>query len=166
MYATNEWSGLLCRARTRFMDSNYAMALHIFQQLYVVSAPLDETPLSCVYAFLPGKTQNVYKELLHSVLDGCERLGFIPDPTQIVLDFQYAAIQAVGSILDLHVSIQGCFYHLTQSTWRKIQESGIVNHYRENGDCKLFCGMMDGLAFPSLETVLEGIQFPQDSTPA
>ena len=58
------------------MDGNYAMAPEIFQQLYIIRVPLGETAVSCVYAFLSGKSQNVYEEMLQSIVDGCERLGF------------------------------------------------------------------------------------------
>ena len=54
---------------------------------------------------------------------------------------------------------------MTQSTWRKIQELGFVNRYSENDDCRLFCEMMDGLAFFPLENVQEGMQFLRDDTP-
>ena len=155
----------MCRARTWFMDGNYAMAPEIFQQLYIIRVPLGETAVSCVYAFLSGKSQNVYEEMLQSIVDGCERLGFTPDPTEIVLDFEKAAMQAVSSILGPHVATKGCFFHLTQSTWRKIQELGLVNHYRENDDCRLFCGMMDGLAFLPIENVQEGMVLLKDNTP-
>lgn len=73
-------------------------------------------------------------------------------------------MQTVSSILSPHVTTKGCFFHLTQRTWRNIQELGLVNHYRENDDCRLFCGMMDGLAFLPLEKVQEGMTFLKNNT--
>ena len=35
------------------------------------------------------------------------------------------------------------FYHLTKSTWRKIQSFGIVSKYKEDKFTRHFCGMMD-----------------------
>ena len=52
-------------------------------------------------------------------------------------------MQAVSSSLGPHVGIQGCYFHLTQSTWRKIQELGLVNVYRVSDDVKQFWGMLD-----------------------
>ncbi|KAK2166657.1 hypothetical protein LSH36_37g13001 [Paralvinella palmiformis] len=37
-----------------------------------------------------------------------------------------AAINAVTTTIGPYVHIQGCFYHLTQNTWRKIQSMGVV----------------------------------------
>ena len=35
------------------------------------------------------------------------------------------------------------------------------NHYRDNDDCRLFYGMLDGLLFLSLENVHEGMQYAE-----
>lgn len=150
VYATDECLQLMCQAHTWLMDKNSAMAPEIFKQLYVIQVPLGETAGSCAYAFLSGELQSVYEERLQSIVDGCERLGFTPDPTQIVLDLEKSAMQAVSSVLGPHVTTKGCIFHLTQSTWNKIQEFGLVNCCCENDDYKLFCGTMDGLAFLTL----------------
>ena len=72
-------------------------------------------------------------ERVESVISKCNGIGFQPDPITVVTDFERAVINAVSTVFVPHVRSQGCFYHLTQSTWRKVQ--------------KLFCGMLDGLAF-------------------
>ena len=78
----------------------------IFEQLYVIRVPFGE---SCVYAFTSGKSQSTYKELLHAVLNGCGDLGFQPDPTTVVIDFEQA-INAAATTLGPHVQTQGWFY--------------------------------------------------------
>jgi hypothetical protein len=40
--------------------------------------------------------------------------------------FEQAAMNAVTAVLGSHVNVHGCFYHLTQSTWRKVQELGLT----------------------------------------
>jgi hypothetical protein len=32
----------------------------------------------------------------------------------------------------------GCFYHMTQATWRKIQKLRLATHYMEDQDFRLF----------------------------
>ena len=149
VYATDECLRLMCRARTWFVDGNYAMALEISRQLYVIRVPLGEIPVSCVYVFLSGKSQ---------------RVGFTPNPTEIVIYFEKAAMQVFSSILGSHISTKGCFFHLTHGTWCKIQELGLVNRYRENDDCRLFCGLIDGFAFLPIEKVKEGMVLLKDYT--
>ena len=122
------------------------------------STGAGESAVTCVYAFLSCKTQEIYEELLHAVVDACERVaGFSPDPSSVIVDFEQAVMKAIPSVLGEHVSARGCFYHLTQSTWRKVQELGLSLDYKEDKDIKLFCGMLDGLAFLPLDKVTEGM---------
>ena len=51
------------------------------------------------------------------------------------------------------------------STWRKIQELGLVDHYREDDDFRHFCGMLDGLAFLPSDRVQEGMQYLRTIAP-
>ena len=78
------------------------------------------------------------------------------------LDFEQAAINAVKATFGPHVLTLGCFYHLTQATWRKVQELGLSQYYKENGSFRHFCGMLDGLAFLPLSDVTEGMQYLQN----
>jgi len=62
-----------------------------------------------------------------------------------------AVINADKNILGNKIKIQGCFYHLCQSTHRKIQ--GLEKHFRENQFLSTFCRMPDGLAFLPINDV-------------
>ncbi|KAG7161848.1 Dipeptidyl peptidase 1-like 2 [Homarus americanus] len=48
---------------------------------------------------------------------------------------------------------------LSKSTWRKIQELGLSTQYNVNVEFRLFCGMLDALAFLPLEDVIEGMRY-------
>jgi len=110
------------------------------------------------YAFLLNKYQSTYEELFSAIQDRCTELGFQANPTTITLDFQQAVINAVMSSFGPQVNLHGCFYHLTQATWRKIQTLGLVQRYREE-EVKLFCGMLDGLTFLPVDDVPEGMTY-------
>jgi hypothetical protein len=53
-----------------------------------------------------------------------------------------AVLRAVTAVFGLHISHQGCFYHLTQASWRKIQQLSLVPLYKNDDDFRVFCGMM------------------------
>jgi len=74
------------------MDGNFAMSPNVLEQLYVIRAPLGETTVSCVYAFLSGRSSQVYQEMLDAVVHKMEELLIFPDLT----DFELAAIQSVS----------------------------------------------------------------------
>ena len=68
----------------------FDVAPHIFIQLYVIRAPLDSGSVSCVYALLSDKSEATYQQLITAVVDHCDELGFQPDPTTIITDFEMA----------------------------------------------------------------------------
>ena len=162
MYATEEGLRLLARSGTWYMDGTFSTVPDCFRQLYVIRAEIGTTCASCVYAFLPGKTEAVYTEMLEAVIAKFTALGFNTDPTVVITDFERAATSAVEFVLGAHVHKQGCFFHLTQCTWRKIQELGLV---REDADVRHFCGMLDGLAFLPLAEVPAGMTHLRNVAP-
>ena len=58
------------------MNGNFAMAPKIFDQLYVIRAPMGDSAVSCVYALLLGKSQAVYEEMFRGMEVKCGELGF------------------------------------------------------------------------------------------
>ena len=99
------------------MDGTFSSAPALFEQIFVIRAHLGESAVSCVYAFLPGKSQEIYEEVLTAVLDKGDEFGLEFDPTATVTDFEQAIINAVANKLGPQVTTKACFYHLTQSTW-------------------------------------------------
>ena len=83
-------------------------------------------------------------------------IGVQPDPTVVVTDFESAAMKAVTQVFGSQVETHGCFFHLTQATWRQIQSEGLSNLYKTDEEFRLFCGMMDGLAFLPVQEVKQG----------
>ncbi|KAL8577941.1 hypothetical protein ACOMHN_011937 [Nucella lapillus] len=114
IFATDRTLRHLARADEWFMDGNFSMAPDHFCQLYVIRAPVGDTCISCVYALLPNKTQETYEQMLQAILDRCDELQLMPDPSQVIVDYEKAVIQALHSKLGEHVEVKGCFFHLTQ----------------------------------------------------
>ena len=111
------------------------------------------------YLCCSGKSQQLYEAMLRAIVTAADNRGCSVDPTTVVCDFEMAVINAVGAVLGPHVAVQGCFYHLCQSTWRRVQEIGLTVTYRQEDEVKLFCGMLDGLAFLPVTQVEAGMQF-------
>lgn len=119
----------------------------------------------CVYALLENKTQDSYERLLSAIEEQCQAWSTSPNPAVVNVDFESAAISAVKAVLGEQVSVHGCFYHLTQSTWRKVQEVGLAAHYKTDKDFYSFCGMLDGLAFLPVEDVKAGMEWLKTVAP-
>ena len=76
----------------------------------------------CVYALLKGRSEIDYNKFLDEVLDLMPH-GVTPNPLSIMTDFELAAIKAFKSNFPL-AETSGCYFHLGQSVWRKIQKIG------------------------------------------
>ena len=149
---------LLATADTWFVNGNFSMAPRGFMQLYVIRVPLGTTAVSAVYALMERKSQQCYQELFQTILDYCDTVDLpAPSPSTVLCDFELAVIRALRAVLPPVAAIQGCLYHLTQATWRQIQELGLSVRYQNDGDLKLFCGKLDGLAFLPIADVPAGM---------
>ncbi|KAG7165673.1 putative MULE transposase domain-containing protein 4 [Homarus americanus] len=167
VFGTSDGLRLLACADTLYMDGNFAMAPNIFKQIYVIRVPFGDTAVTSVYALLPNKTRATYEELLQAIVDKCADLNYSIPVKTVVTDFEDGVLRAVLAVFGRDVESKGCIYHLTQSTWRKIQELGLGTHYNTNAEFRLFCGMIDALAFLPLDNVDEGMRYlktviPQD----
>ena len=72
-----------------------------------------------------------------------------------IMDFEKAVHQAILNVFGNDVTIHCCFYHLKQSTWRKIQNLGLTNSYKDDENIRLLCGQLDALAFLPINKVKE-----------
>jgi hypothetical protein len=55
------------------------------------------------------------------------------------------------------VNHKDCFYHLTQASWRQMQQLGLVPLYNNDDDFRLSCGMMEGFAVLPVSDLTNGI---------
>jgi len=64
------------------------------------------------------------------------------------------------------LTTQGCFFHLTQSTSRKLQELGLAVVYKTDDAFRHFCGMLNGLAFLPVHDVKDDMSHLKTVMPA
>ncbi|KAB0805386.1 hypothetical protein PPYR_02356 [Photinus pyralis] len=165
IFATDGCLVHLANSTAWFVDGNFSLAPNLFLQLYVVRVKIQGLFVTCAYSLLQRKTQTSYEIMLRALVSSCEERNLFPDPLSINMDFERAAIQAFQAVFGDHITIRGCFYHLCQSTQRKLQELGLQRRYREDEDFSNFCGMLDGLAFLPLEDVARGMEFLRQNIP-
>ena len=165
VYGTDECIRVLARADIWFMDGNFKMAPLIFNQLYIIRAPLGTSAVTCVFVFLSNKSQQLHEEMLQVIVDRCAEISFQPHPRIVITDFEQAMFNAVRQVLGEDVQSHGCFYHLTQSTWRKIQELGLTNVYKENNEVQHYCGILNGLAFLPVDGIVQGLAYLRERMP-
>ena len=126
---------------------------------------LDNT-VPCFIRLNAAQKSRGCEELLGAIDQRLTVMNVQADPEVIVTDFEVAAMQAVRAMFDVGLTTQGCFLHLTQSTWRKLQELGLAVTYKTDDAFRHFCGMLNGLAFLPVHDVKDGMSHLKTVMPA
>ncbi|XP_022162593.1 uncharacterized protein LOC111028312 [Myzus persicae] len=156
VFATDNCLKYLTEASIWYMDGNFSMAPLIFQQLYVIRVKVHSVFITAAFILLKNKTESSYEEMLKIIIHKFAERNLFPDPQIINVDFEKAVINAIKTVIGEDVQIQGCFFHLCQSTHRKIQQLGLEQLYRSNEEFAHFCGMLDSLAFLPINDINTG----------
>ncbi|CAN7974631.1 unnamed protein product [Ixodes persulcatus] len=165
VFASHEQLRALSTSRTWYMDGTFSVCPRLFKQLYVIRCAAGESTVACVYALLLGKTFSIYEELFQAILYTCEAKGYAPYPEIIISDYEMAAIRASKAVFGEDVTTKGCFFHLCQSTHRKVRELGLISRYKTDDRFKKMCGMLDGLAFLPPDLVPVGLDYIRGQAP-
>ena len=80
-----------------------------------------------MYILLPNKSFATYNRLFCAI----KQLQPQFSPSEWMTDFETAAINAIRVNFP-QVNVSGCFFHLQQCMWRKVQNLGLTNAYRED----------------------------------
>ena len=124
---------------------------------YIIRASLGDSAVTCIYAFMTGRSQILYQELFGAVHQYGTDLGVVLEPESVTMDFEDAVCRAFETTFE-NVAAKGCFYHLTRNTWRHVQALGLSPSYKENEEVCNFCRMIDRLAFLPVDEVANGME--------
>ena len=151
-------------------DRTFKTAPVLFSQVYTIHGlrggpnPLqDGHLLPSLFVLLPNKTEITYTKMWEQIHLFCPTA----QPTHMIMDFELAAINSFEVEWPL-TTVKGCFFHLTQNFWRKIQEIGLQADYVHDEDLALRLRMLPALAFASpfdvpelFPLVLEQLDIPE-----
>ena len=96
---------------------------------------------ACIFALLLNKKESTYNTLLRKLLEIKPDLN----PKTIMVAFEKAAINSFEN--NFNAVISGCFFHLSQNIWRKIQSEGLTVQYQADGEFQIKLRMLMGLLF-------------------
>ena len=81
------------------------------------------------------------------------------------MDFEKAAINAFHESFP-NAAVNGCFYHLSQSVYCKVQTSGLQERYASDEAFSLAVRLLPALAFVPPEHVVHAFERVQENLPA
>jgi hypothetical protein len=78
--------------------------------------------------YLPGKSQATYTRFFTLIKDKIADSGLVFSPTSAMTDFETAVHNSIRDVFP-DINTEGCFFHFTQSIWRKAQATGLQIPY-------------------------------------
>ena len=148
LFGTSRFLSILKESNNWYCDGTFKVVPEHFFQLYTIHAQKDGYIFPCAYALLQAKTEETYERMLSELL----KLESELNPTSIMVDFEKAAINALES--NFLACVYGCFFHLTQSIYRRIQANGPATTYQHDRDFALKLRMLPCLAFvPEIDVI-------------
>lgn len=161
IYATENGLDLLSQSDRWFADGTFSVTPPLFQQgqLYTIHALVEDTVFPCVFALMPGKDAGSYQRMIGAIQ---ARVNL--QPHSILTDFEQAAI-SVFRVTYPGTRLIGCFFHLAQSCWRKVQEFGMQQQYVDDEEFSILCRMVPALAFVPTGEVIQAFRSLAASIP-
>ena len=120
IFSTRHNLQLLSQSQEWFSDGTFSTAPLLFEQLYTLHVVQYNTVVPVVYALLSNKTRDTYTKFIHALKILQPGLR----PQQLMCDFEQAALQAFSNEFP-GIQTTGCFFHLSQSVWRRVQTEGL-----------------------------------------
>ena len=137
-------------AKFWLMDGTFRTVPTLFQQLYTIHVPVggeaNSRILPMVYVLMTSRSEEMYKRLFEELIELADQAGYDLSPSIVITDFEQAVINATQSEFP-DSTHKGCFFHLCQSLWRKIQSEGLSSEYARNKDFSLKMRHLTALAF-------------------
>ncbi|CAF3627904.1 unnamed protein product [Rotaria sp. Silwood1] len=135
----------------RIYDEELAKAQLSQTALCIVPLAQDAS-FPCVFVLLTGRSNPMYKDVFKQLEEEAKRLqmNFLPD--QITTDFEKALVKPLQKQFPNARHI-GCFYHYTQAIYRKIQNLGLSNIYKDDVNVRNMCRRLMALPLLPLNEV-------------
>lgn len=151
----------LARSTLWLADGTFKVTPSLFFQLYSIHFQfVTGVNPAAVYCLLPNKTRQSYDRMLVALRD----LVPAANPATVLVDFEVATIGAFKAAYpNAHVS--GCYFHLSQSVIRKVNEIGMKVNYETDDEVRGFVRCLAALAHVPVEDVAEAFDKLVESMP-
>ena len=110
--------------------------------MYTIHAICNGKVVPCIYALLPNKTGATYERFFREISNHLN--GHVP--TDILFDFEQGAMNGARNVF-VGIIVKGCFFHLSQNIWKKIQENGLAALYENDQEFSVLMKMMAAVVF-------------------
>lgn len=175
LFATRRNLEVLGECKGWFVDGTFSVSPLIFTQLFTILGAVPVNPgdpnsktivVPLAYALLSSKEEIEYRAVFQELLDVADDFRIALRPDRINADFEVAIINAVMAFFP-DVTLQLCYFHLKQSSFRRVQAVGLVRAYSDKEDSTVrdFIHKMCSLAFVPVGDVVRAFNTLKEAAP-
>jgi hypothetical protein len=141
---------MLSSVKNVFVDGTFKSVPKHFMQLYTLHGSYSGQVIPMAYAPLPDKKCNTYVRFFRLLQEfGIENeINFSQNIYKLILSVRKAV-----KIVFPNIKVTGCYFHFSQSHWRKIQELGLKSQYENDMLFKTQVKRITALPFLVLEDI-------------
>ena len=153
IFGTEKSVSYLEKCEHWYMDGTFSVTPGLFSQVYTIHGCIGGRVVPSLYCLLPDKSEVTYSLLLEKVIGFNNNL----QPKSIMIDFERAMINSIATVFP-NAEINGCFFHLSQNIYKKIQEFGLSQLYNTDANFSLKMRMIAALAFYPPDNIEEAFE--------
>ena len=133
IFSTKECVTYLSQANYWLMDGTFKIVPIIFQQLYTIHGSVHNTDKTfpLLFVLCTHKDKTSYDVMFDLIIEYCTEQGIALSPSFVIMDFEKAAALSIRQNFEA-VTLKGCFFHLRQILYRKIQKEGLSTKYNND----------------------------------
>ncbi|KAG0437106.1 hypothetical protein DMUE_3879 [Dictyocoela muelleri] len=114
------------------IDGTFKVVPHGFYQLLTIQGLILNKFFPIVYILLKNKKSSTYR----AAIEKCSELLNL-NPQNIISDFEKSLYNSVNLVFK-NSSYFGCYFYFVQSLWRRLQNIGLSETYKNNLEFKFF----------------------------
>lgn len=130
------------------MDGTFYSCPNEFAQLYTIQGFVRGCFYPLVYCFMEKMTSTSYYTFLNFI-----NIKIKKQPQLIIIDFENASLLTIKNMFK-NTRITSCFFHFSQSLWRRIQTFKLASKYKNDNKTNLYIKMIVALAFVPDEKIV------------
>lgn len=141
-----------------FIDGTFKCSPKPFTQLLTIHGRYLGRILPMAFCLLRGKEVGLYQQVLKRIK---QRIRHVTrqefDIRRCICDFEISLIRALQTEFP-RVTVKGCYFHFTQSIWRRIQKLGLATAYKRSKTFGNFAKQLMALAYLPTALVRQNFQ--------
>ncbi|CAF1494087.1 unnamed protein product [Rotaria sordida] len=165
VFATGLQLAIFFQSSHIFMDGTFTVCPPYFDQVFTMHCIHHDQAIPCIIALLPGRSAMIYQYIFDLLDNEAKELGLTFGPDTITSDFEPGLIKAIKR--QFHNSRHlGCYFHHTQSVYKKIQSLGLSSQYKNDEEVRSHARKLMAVPLLPLEKMNLAFEYLVDNHPA